>query len=221
MAPRRRQPVPRVRENIPKAEDGTAPSRDEDGEMEFEETAIPGLVRFRPTPHLDDRGFFCRTFDAGVARRAGLDPHAFVQDSMSRSGYGVVRGLHVRVGRGEGKLVRCSQGTIFDVVVDLRPGSPTHLSWESFELDGDTQCSIFIPPGCAHGFQVLSDTADTSYRIDREHDPTAGLTVAWDDPQLGIPWPLEPTVISDGDRDARPLAELRDALARVPGWSFV
>lgn len=220
MSPRGRPLVPRVRENIPKAEDGPALSRDDDGAMEYEETAIPGLIHFRPTPHVDDRGFFCRTFDADVARRAGLDPHAFVQDSMSRSSYGVVRGLHVRVGQGEGKLVRCSQGEIFDVVVDLRPGSPTHLSWESFELDGRSQCSIFIPPGCAHGFQVLSDTADTSYRIDREHDPTTGLTVAWDDPCLGIPWPLEPTAMSDADRMASSSSELTDALARVPGWSY-
>jgi dTDP-4-dehydrorhamnose 3,5-epimerase len=187
--------------------------------MEFEETAIPGLIHFRPAPHVDERGFFSRTFDADVARRAGLDPGGFVQDSMSRSRYGVLRGLHVRVGDGEGKLVRCSHGTIYDVVVDLRRGSPTYLRWESFELDGTTQCSIFIPPGCAHGFQVLTDSADTSYRIDREHDPSAGLTIAWDDPRLGIPWPLEPTAMSDADRHARPSCELADALARAPRWA--
>src|SRR5215217_6906499 len=94
--------------------------------MEVTTVAIPGLLVFTPRPHLDQRGFFSRTFDAEIARQAGLDPCAFVQDSMSRSVGGVIRGLHVRIGHGEGKLVRCSAGAIFDVVVDLRPASPTY-----------------------------------------------------------------------------------------------
>src|SRR4249920_536575 len=93
---------------------------------------ITGALTFRPVPHPDERGFFCRTFDADVLRTAGLDPAAFVQHSLSRSVRGVVRGLHVRRGDGEAKLVRCSYGAIFDVVVDLRPASPTHGNWESF-----------------------------------------------------------------------------------------
>jgi dTDP-4-dehydrorhamnose 3,5-epimerase len=183
--------------------------------MEFMPTSIQGLVHFRPTPHRDARGFFSRTFDADVARSAGVDPDSFVQDSMSRSALGVVRALHVRTGLGEAKLVRCSHGRIFDVVVDLRPGSPTYRTWQSFELDGDTQESIYIPAGCAHGFQALTDPADTSYRIDRAHDPAEALTIAWDDPELAIPWPLPPTTMSDADRNGRPLAELGDQLALV------
>src|SRR5688500_3430788 len=120
--------------------------------MHFSPTAIPGLTEFTPTPHRDERGFFSRTFDAEVARRAGLDPNAFVQDSQSRSARGVVRGLHLRVGRGEGKVVRCAHGRVFDVVVDLRPTSPAYRTWVSFTLDGDEQNSIYVPPGCAHGF---------------------------------------------------------------------
>ena len=154
--------------------------------MECARTAIPGLWEFRSEPIRDERGFFFRTFDADVARDAGMDPGAFVQDSVSRSTYGVVRGLHVRVGAGEGKLVRCSSGRVFDVVVDLRPGSPAYKTWLSFELDGDVQNSVFIPPGCAHGFQVLTAVADTSYRIDRRHDSSEDLTIAWDDPYLAI-----------------------------------
>src|SRR5690348_949685 len=102
--------------------------------MRCSSTRIPGVLEFTPEPHVDDRGFFSRTFDADVVREAGIDPGGFVQDSMSRSRRGVVRGLHVRVGEGESKLVRCSSGGVFDVVVDLRPGSPTYLEWLSVVL---------------------------------------------------------------------------------------
>jgi dTDP-4-dehydrorhamnose 3,5-epimerase len=183
--------------------------------MEFEHTALPGVVMFRPQPVRDQRGYFSRTFDADVARRAGVEPDRFVQDSLSRSTYGVVRGLHVRVGAGEGKLVRCSFGRVFDVVVDLRPDSPTYRTWLSFDLDGEQQNSIFIPPGCAHGFQALTTVADTSYRIDRPHDPSEDLTVAWNDPELAIPWPLPPTAMSETDATSPPLAMLGADLARI------
>jgi dTDP-4-dehydrorhamnose 3,5-epimerase len=183
--------------------------------LECSTTAIPGLIIFTPTPHHDSRGFFSRTFDVEVARRAGLDPGAFVQDSISRSSRGVVRGLHLRLGRGEGKLVRCSSGEVYDVVVDLRPGSPTCRTWLSFTLTGESQQSIFIPPGCAHGFQALTSTADTSYRIDRSHDPTEDLTIAHDDPDLAIPWPLPVGMMSDADRTAPPLRELGGRLEQL------
>lgn len=183
--------------------------------MQVTETDVPGVVVFEPTPHRDARGFFSRTFDASVAQAAGIDPHAFVQDSMSRSRRGVLRGLHVRTGRGEAKLVRCSWGAIYDVVVDLRPGSPTHGRWVALDLDGESQRSVYIPAGCAHGFQALTEFADTSYRIDREHDPAENLTVAYDDPTLGIPWPLEVTEQSEADRHAMTLAELDSELGRI------
>ena len=183
--------------------------------MEYARTSIPGLLTFTPTPIPDERGFFCRTYDVDVARTAGLDPESFVQDSLSRSAYGVLRGLHLRVGKGEGKLVRCSSGRIFDVVVDLRPGSPAYRTWLGFELDGDLQNSIYIPPGCAHGHQALTPVADTSYRIDRGHDPSEDLTIAWNDPDLAIPWPLTPTLMSVKDASASPLSTLPAELARV------
>jgi dTDP-4-dehydrorhamnose 3,5-epimerase len=184
-------------------------------DVDVEETTIEGVLRFRPTPHADQRGFFTRTFDADVARGAGLDPGAFVQDSLSRSRLGVVRGMHVRLGDGEAKLVRCSSGAIFDVVLDLRPGSSTYLSWAFFELDGDSQHSLFVPAGCAHGFQALTEPADISYRIDRPHEPGSGLTVAHDDPDLGIPWPLPPTAMSPEDRGAPPLSAVVDRLREI------
>jgi dTDP-4-dehydrorhamnose 3,5-epimerase len=173
---------------------------------------IAGALHFEPAPHVDERGFFSRTFDADVMREAGLDPDAFVQDSISRSRAGVVRGLHVRRGKGEAKLVRCSYGAIFDVVVDLRPDSPTYLRWESFELRDDQQVSLYVPAGCAHGFQARTDPADVSYRIDRRHDPAEDVSIAFDDPELGIPWPLPVTAMSPRDRQAPPLAAVASLL---------
>jgi dTDP-4-dehydrorhamnose 3,5-epimerase len=183
--------------------------------MDTTTVAIPGLIVFTPQPHRDRRGFFSRTFDAEVARRAGIDPAAFVQDSISRSAKGVIRGLHIRVGAGENKMVRCSAGAIFDVVVDLRPTSPTFRQWLSFDLDGNSQRSIYIPAGCAHGFQALTEPADISYRIDREHDPAEDLTIAYNDTELGVPWPLPVTVMSDNDKTAQPLRELASALSSI------
>ena len=166
---------------------------------------IDGAVLFEPVPHVDERGFFCRTFDVQVVHAAGIDPAGFAQDSLSRSARGVVRGLHVRRGDGEAKLVRCSYGAIFDVVVDLRPASPTYRNWESFELRDDKQVSLYVPAGCAHGFQALTDPADVSYRIDRAHDPAEDVSIAFDDPELAIPWPLPVAVMSRRDRLAQPL----------------
>ncbi|MGA5438095.1 dTDP-4-dehydrorhamnose 3,5-epimerase [Streptomyces griseoincarnatus] len=174
--------------------------------------AIAGAFLFEPTPFTDERGFFWRTFDADLARSVGIDPDAFVQDSLSRSVRGVVRGMHLRSGKGEAKLVRCSYGRIFDVVVDLRPGSPTYMRRATFELSGDTQATLYVPAGCAHGFQALTDTADTSYRIDREHDPSQDVTIAFDDPELAVPWPLPVTVTSERDRKAPGLAEVLSTL---------
>jgi dTDP-4-dehydrorhamnose 3,5-epimerase len=169
--------------------------------------AIAGALLFRPAPHADERGFFCRTFDADVLSSVGLDPAAFVQHSLSRSARGVVRGMHVRRGDGEAKLVRCSYGAIFDVVVDLRPTSPTYRNRESFELGDDSQVTLYVPAGCAHGFQALTDTADVSYLIDRRHDPSEDVSIAFDDPELAIPWPLPVTITSLRDRLAPPLTE--------------
>ncbi|WBB61718.1 dTDP-4-dehydrorhamnose 3,5-epimerase family protein [Streptomyces sp. WMMC500] len=173
--------------------------------------AITGAFLFEPTPYADERGFFCRTFDADTIRSVGLDPDAFVQDSVSRSARGVVRGLHLRAGAGEAKLVRCSYGRIFDVVVDLRPDSPTYLGRAFFELSDETQATLYVPAGCAHGFQALTGTADTSYRIDRPHDPAEDVTIAFDDPELAIAWPLPVTSMSRRDRAAPGLAEVLKA----------
>jgi dTDP-4-dehydrorhamnose 3,5-epimerase len=161
---------------------------------------------------MDERGFFSRTFDATAVRAAGLDPAAFLQDSQSRSRRGVLRGLHTRTGRGEAKLVRCSYGRIFDVVVDLRRGSPTFGRWLSFILDDVAHESVYIPAGMGHGWQALTEPADMCYRIDREHDLAEDLGIAADDPDLAIPWPLPVTTRSARDRGAPRLADVLDQL---------
>jgi dTDP-4-dehydrorhamnose 3,5-epimerase len=168
---------------------------------------IAGALLFRPAPYVDERGFFSRTFDADVVRAAGIDPAAFVQHSLSRSARGVVRGLHVRRGEGEAKLIRCSYGAIFDVVLDLRPTSPTYRNWESFELRDNEQATLYVPAGCAHGFQSRTEPADVSYMIDRTHDPSQDVSIAFDDPDLAIPWPLPVTIMSSRDRAAPTLAD--------------
>ena len=176
--------------------------------MDVLTSSIAGLLVFVPRPYRDNRGFFSRTFDPDIARSHGVDLGAFAQDSMSRSARGVIRGLHLRAGDGESKLVRCSYGEIFDVAVDLRPKSPTFLQQVSFRLRDEECQSIYIPAGCLHGYQALTDPADVAYRIDRPHDPAEDVTIAFDDPELAIQWPLPPTLLSDRDRHGRLLGDV-------------
>lgn len=176
--------------------------------MEVRTTTLPGVLLFVPAEHADERGWFARTFDAATARGAGLDPAAFVQDSQSRSRGGVLRGLHVRRGSGEAKLVRCASGAVHDVVADLRPGSPSFGRWEAFRLDDVAHHVLYVPRGFGHGWQALTDPADVCYRIDAEHDPAEDVTVAHDDPDLGVDWPLPVTLMSERDRTAPRLADV-------------
>jgi dTDP-4-dehydrorhamnose 3,5-epimerase len=181
--------------------------------VQVQTTSLEGVLLFVPTPFRDERGFFSRTFDAADARAVGLDPDAFVQDSQSRSARGVVRGMHGRRGGGEAKLVRCAHGAILDVVVDARAGSPTFGQVATFRLDDETLHTLYIPRGFLHGFQALTDTADTCYRIDAPHDPSEDVAVAFDDPELAIAWPLPPSMVSDRDRAAGSWAQARRLLA--------
>jgi dTDP-4-dehydrorhamnose 3,5-epimerase len=175
-------------------------------------TSLSGVLVFVPTPHYDDRGFFTRTFDAAIVAAHGIDSASFVQDSQSRSRRGVLRGLHGRSGRGEAKLVRCANGAVLDVLIDARPTSPTFGRHESFLLDDEQFCHLYVPPGMLHGYQVLTEFADVCYRIDRPHEPMEGLAVRYDDPELAIPWPSPVTAISDRDAAAGSWAQLRAAL---------
>jgi dTDP-4-dehydrorhamnose 3,5-epimerase len=176
--------------------------------VQVHRTVIDGVLLLGPAVN----GDATVTFDAAQARDQGIDPARFIQESQSRSVYGVVRGLHGRIGRGESKLVRCAHGAVHDVVVDARPGSPTFGRVAAFRLDDVDMHQLYIPAGCLHGFQALTDTADTCYRMDTPHDPAEDVAVRWNDPDLAVRWPLEPTVISPRDRDAD---SWRDLLARL------
>lgn len=176
-------------------------------------TEIAGVHVFVPQPFRDERGFFSRSMDVTWLRDVGVDPCSFVQDSVSRTRQGVIRGMHLRRGRGEAKLVRCSRGVVFDVIVDLRPGSPTFRNVVTIELHADPPVTVYVPAGCAHGFQALTEPADVIYRIDREHDPLEDVTIAWDDPDLAIPWPLGPTGMSVRDATAPRLSDVLTDLA--------
>lgn len=162
------------------------------------------MIVLVPEPFHDDRGLFTRTFDADEFDGwAGAGASArFVQDSQSRSRRGVIRGMHGRRGRGEAKLVRCARGAVHDVLVDIRPDSPTFGRHEAFRLDDQEFRHLYVPPGFLHGFQALTDEADVCYRIDRPHDPAEDVGVAHDDPDLAIDWPHPVGVVSARDAAA-------------------
>jgi dTDP-4-dehydrorhamnose 3,5-epimerase len=164
-----------------------------------------------PQPFRDNRGLFTRTFDAAIfddyLGQPGVSA-SFVQDSQSRSSRGVLRGMHGRSGRGEAKLIRCANGAVHDVLIDIRQDSPTFGNLQTFLLDDHEFWHLYVPPGFLHGFQALTETADVCYRIDRPHDPAEDLSVVYNDPYLAIDWPLQPSIISSRDASAGSWADL-------------
>lgn len=185
----------------------------------IENNTLHGLKIIRPRPIPDERGWFLRVFSADVYGEAGIDHTRLVQENQSRSRRGTIRGLHMRRELSEAKLVRCAHGAVFDVVVDLRPWSPSFLRWEQFRLDDRDQLQIYIPAGCAHGFQALTEVADVCYRVDAFYDPSVEAALAWDDEELAIPWPLADPILSDRDRSAPSLREIRGSLEQWYGES--
>ncbi len=186
--------------------------------MRAHELGIGGVWLIEPDVHVDHRGWFARTFDLDTYADLGLVTD-FVQHNQSRSGKGVLRGLHVRIGAGETKVVRCSRGAVFEAVIDVRPG-PAFGRIELLTLDDVGMAQLYLPPGVAHGFQVLSDEADICYLHSARYQPDEDITVRWDDPALAIPWPIDPPVLSprDADADVASEATMRAALdARVWG----
>jgi dTDP-4-dehydrorhamnose 3,5-epimerase len=171
-------------------------------------TEIPAVLLVEPRVFRDHRGSFCETWHARRFREAGLDL-AFVQDNHSRSARGVLRGLHYQVGSPQGKLVRVASGEVFDVAVDLRRGSPTWGKWVGIVLSAENACQLWVPPGFAHGFYVTGDHADVIYKCTSYYAPEAERTLRWDDPSVGIAWPVpagERPVISEKDARGLPLA---------------
>lgn len=175
------------------------------------ETRIEGLVLIEPEVHGDERGFLVETFRADAWRELGVDAE-FVQDNHSRSRAGTLRGLHFQTKPGQAKLVRAARGRIWDVVVDLRRDSPTYGRWEGHELDDERHRQLYVPIGFAHGFCVLSEVADVNYRLSSRYDPATEAGIAWDDPDVGVEWPITEPQLSERDRNAPRLAEIADEL---------
>jgi dTDP-4-dehydrorhamnose 3,5-epimerase len=163
--------------------------------MEVLSTRLPGVLRLRPRIFSDDRGWFAETWNEAAFQKTGLPSH-FVQDNQSRSRQHVLRGLHFQLQHPQGKLVRAVDGRIFDVAVDVRRSSTHFGQWVGVELSAEFPESLWIPPGFAHGFLVLSDSADVLYKTTDFYSPASERTVHWNDPTIGIEWPLtaEPIV---------------------------
>jgi dTDP-4-dehydrorhamnose 3,5-epimerase len=178
-------------------------------------TTLAGLVLLEPEAHSDERGFFVETYRRSWEQEAGLPPaEEFVQDNHSRSGRGVLRGMHFQVGAGVAKLVRCARGRILDVGVDLRAGSPTYARWAAVELDDENMRELYVPVGFAHGFCVLSEVADVLYKQTAYYDAELERTIAWNDPEVAIEWPMPESelIVSDRDSAAPRLSEIADEL---------
>ncbi|XOV81692.1 MAG: dTDP-4-dehydrorhamnose 3,5-epimerase [bacterium] len=176
--------------------------------MKIISTVLPGVLIIEPVVFGDERGFFLETYQQSRYQEAGI-AHNFIQDNHSRSQRGVLRGLHAQKDNPQGKLVRVSQGAVFDVAVDINPASKTFGQWVGVELNDTNMRQLWIPPGYAHGFQVLSETADFEYKCTAYYDPEDETGVIWNDPSLGIEWPLPEPTVSAKDQQLPLLEELQ------------
>jgi len=181
-------------------------------------TSIPGLVVIEPDVFRDARGFFLETYHQARYAAAGI-PGPFVQDNHSYSARGTLRGLHLQVKRPQGKLVRAVDGEMFDVAVDVRRGSPTFGRAAHVVLSGENFKQLYVPPGFAHGFCVVSDRVHVEYKCTDFYDASDELTVAWNDPSIGIAWPVSEPDLSPKDATAPLLAAVHDRLPRYSGVS--
>jgi dTDP-4-dehydrorhamnose 3,5-epimerase len=181
--------------------------------MEFVRLDLEGIVLVKPDVYGDARGFFLETYHAEKYRNGGI-PDPFVQDNHSYSVHGTLRGLHAQLRHPQGKLVRAIVGEIFDVAVDARPGSPTFGKWVSAVLSSENHYQLYVPPGFVHGFVVLSETAHVQYKCTDFYNKDDEIGVLWNDPDLGIEWPVADPLLNDRDRSFPRLAEI---VHRLPG----
>lgn len=179
--------------------------------MNVVETPLPGVLLIEPKVFEDSRGFFLETFNAERYAKHGI-PTAFVQDNWSRSARGTLRGLHFQTPNPQGKLVWCSKGVVFDVAVDVRKGSPTFGQWYGVELSEANKRQLWVPPDYAHGFCVVSESADFCYKCTSGYSPADEAAVAWNDADIGIQWPIVDPMLSKKDAVA---VRLKDA-QRLP-----
>ncbi len=184
--------------------------------MERLSTKLDGPILLAPHVLGDERGFFCETYRRSAYAELGI-PEEMVQDNHSRSRHGIVRGMHFQIGDGAAKLVRCGRGAILDVVVDIRRGSPTFGQWEGFELTDENMRIAYCPIGFAHGFCVLSDVADVLYKQSNYYSQATERGIAYNDPDVGIDWPLPVASLEPSQRDATAprLSEIADELPFV------
>jgi dTDP-4-dehydrorhamnose 3,5-epimerase len=183
--------------------------------VEFRRLEIPEVILVVPDVHRDARGFFLETYHAAKYRDGGI-PGPFVQDNQSRSKRGTLRGLHAQVRSPQGKLVRAVRGEIWDVAVDIRPGSRSFGRFVGATLSEANAHQLWVPPGFGHGFCVLSDEADVEYKCTALYEPTDEISILWNDPAIGIRWPLDDPTLSARDRAAKPLAECVERLKETP-----
>jgi dTDP-4-dehydrorhamnose 3,5-epimerase len=182
--------------------------------VRFAPTELPDVILIEPDVYRDARGFFVETFREDHYRAAGIEG-PFVQDNHSQSVASTLRGLHLQVGRPQGKLIRVVEGRIFDVAVDVRRGSPSFGRWVGIEMSAEDFRQCYVPPGFAHGFCVLSPVAQIEYKCTDFYSPAHEVGIAWNDPAIGIAWPIERPVLSDRDRTHPRLDQLTD---RLPQW---
>ncbi|HXS47212.1 MAG TPA: dTDP-4-dehydrorhamnose 3,5-epimerase [Solirubrobacterales bacterium] len=175
------------------------------------QTKLDGVVLLEPEVHGDARGFMVETYRRDTWAELGVDVE-FVQHNHSRSSRGTLRGLHFQTEPGQAKLVRCPRGKVFDVAVDLRRSSSTYGQWEGYELDDEAHRQLFVPAGFGHGFAVLSDVADVAYQLSSTYDPATESGIAWNDPDVGVEWPVDEPLLSDRDKQAPRLAEIAATL---------
>ena len=184
--------------------------------MNILQTALPGVLIIEPDVYRDGRGFFLETYHQEKYVEAGI-PLEFVQDNYSRSGRDSLRGLHAQIHYPQGKLIRASQGEIYDVAVDIRRGSPTFSQWIGVTLSGENFKQIYIPPGFAHGFCVISETADLEYKCTELYHPNDELVISWKDSDINISWPVDAPILSKKDQLARCLDEQLERLPMFQG----
>jgi dTDP-4-dehydrorhamnose 3,5-epimerase len=176
-------------------------------EMKVYTTKLDGVLLFEPSVHQDERGFFLESYSARTLQESGIDV-CFVQDNHSRSVHGVLRGLHYQVRPGQVKLVRVLAGAVFDVAVDIRWGSPTFGQWFGQVLSAENFLQMYVPIGFAHGFCVISDGADVVYKCSSYYSPPDERGLAWNDPDIGIDWPVKEPLLSPRDRQHPRLKEI-------------
>jgi dTDP-4-dehydrorhamnose 3,5-epimerase len=174
-------------------------------------TKLDGVVLIEPQVYGDERGFMLESFSRDAWRELGVEVE-FVQHNHSRSRRGTLRGIHFQTEPGQAKLVRCARGEILDVAVDLRRGSPTYGQWEAHRLDDVKHRQLFVPVGFGHGFAVLSGEADVAYQVSSYYDPATEAGIAWDDPDVGVDWQVSDPLLSERDKNAPTLSEIREDL---------